>query len=163
MFDPLDEDKKGKYDPWWFTVNISQYMIIYFFYENKKKWSKGFVSWWLLRKKTQHILHIELGHGGYLLQKYEFCKMPAERNERGKKFIVWYFFLHFLRIFALGPFLLIRLSWQNTSSYIFIFHIVTSPLHSNILSWPSLKITHPHLLINDWSHRSCSFLNILLF
>ena len=28
MFDPLDEDKKGKYDPWWFTVHINQYIII---------------------------------------------------------------------------------------------------------------------------------------
>ena len=45
-----------------------------------------------------------------LLQKYEFCKMPSERNELGKNFQCLIFFLHFLRIFALGPFLLIRLS-----------------------------------------------------
>ena len=32
--------KKGKYDPWWFTVNISQYIII-FFYENDTNEVKG--------------------------------------------------------------------------------------------------------------------------
>ena len=34
------------------------------------------------KQKKKHSLHIELGHGGWLLQKYEFCKMPSERNER---------------------------------------------------------------------------------
>ena len=32
-------------------------------------------------------------------------------------------FLHFLRIFALEPFLPIRLSLQNTSPYILIVHV----------------------------------------
>ena len=36
--------------------------------------------------------------------------MPSERNERGKLFQYFDKLLHFLRIFALGPFLLIRLS-----------------------------------------------------
>ena len=62
------------------------------------------------KKKKKHILHFELGHGCLLLHKYEFCKMPSERNERGKCFQCLIIFLHFLRIFALGPFLLIRLS-----------------------------------------------------
>ena len=95
---------------------------IYIFYENdtnevkgsyhddclekkKKKKSKQ-----KKKKKKNHILHIELGHGGKLLQKYEFCKMPSERNERGDNFSMFDNFFHFLRIFALGPFLLIRLS-----------------------------------------------------
>ena len=34
MFDPLDEDKKGNYDPWWFTVNITEPIYNYIFYEN---------------------------------------------------------------------------------------------------------------------------------
>ena len=33
--------KKGKYDPWWFTVNISQYIIIFFFRENDTNEAKG--------------------------------------------------------------------------------------------------------------------------
>ena len=42
-------------------------------------------------------------------------------------------------------------------------HVVTPTLTQQyfFLTHP-LKIP-PHLLINDWSHRSCSFLNILLF
>ena len=59
--------KKGKYDPWWFTVNISQYIII-FFYENDINEAKGSYHDDCLEKKEekkkQHILHIELGHGG---------------------------------------------------------------------------------------------------
>ena len=61
--------------------------------------------------EKKNILHIELGHGGQLLQKYEFCKMPSERNERGKFFSMFdIFFLHFIAHFCIGGFLLIRLS-----------------------------------------------------
>ena len=65
MFDPLDEDKKGKYDSWWFTVYISKHINI-FFYENDTNEVKGSYhdDWLAKRKKKQHNLHIELGHGG---------------------------------------------------------------------------------------------------
>ena len=58
MFDPLDEEKKkkGKHDPWWFIVNISQYIII-FFYENDTNEVKGSYHDGCLEKKN-HILHI---------------------------------------------------------------------------------------------------------
>ena len=52
------------------------------------------------RKKKKPILHTELGHGGQLLRKYEFCKMPSERNERGKFFSMFDIFLHFFFFFA---------------------------------------------------------------
>ena len=60
--------KKGKYDPWWFTVNISQYIII-FFNENDTNEVKGLYHDDCLEKrkkdkKKQHILHVELGYGG---------------------------------------------------------------------------------------------------
>ena len=53
-----------------------------------------------------YILHIELEHGGKLLQKYEFRKMPSKQNERGKnsQCLIIFFFFAFLRIFALGLF-----------------------------------------------------------
>ena len=66
MFVPLHEDmktKKGKYDPWWFTVNISQYIII-IFYENDTNEVRFRIMMTAKNKKPQHILHIELGHGG---------------------------------------------------------------------------------------------------
>ena len=61
------------------------------------------------KKKLLHILHIELGHGCKLLQKYEFCKMPSERNKQGKNFQCLLIFLHFFYAFLhWGIFLLIR-------------------------------------------------------
>ena len=53
MFGPLDEDKKKEnYDPWWFTVNISQYIIIYF-YENDTNEAKGSYHDDCLEKKNE--------------------------------------------------------------------------------------------------------------
>ena len=66
MLDPLNEDKKGKYDPSWFTVNISHYIIIFFY----KKWYKMKKRVRIMmaasekKNEKKHILHIELGHGG---------------------------------------------------------------------------------------------------
>ena len=156
MCDPLDEDNKGKYDPWWFTVNISQYIII-FFYENDTNEVKGsyhddclekknptyFAYWtWAWRLATPEI---------WILYKTELAK-------RARK--IFSMFDIFLRIYALGPFLLIRLSWQTHPPYILIFHVVSPPYTAIFFLDPP---PHTHLLINDWSHRLCCFLNILLF
>ena len=56
--------------------------------------------------------------------------------------------------------------------YILIFHLVTlqppPPPFTQQYLFPDPPLENtpppvPHLRINDWSHRSCSFLNILLF
>ena len=73
-------------------------------------------------------------------------------------------FLHFLRIFALGPFFADQVELTKHPPYILIFHVVTPPPPlTQQYFFLILPPPPPNLLINDWSHRSRSFLNILLF
>ena len=87
------------------------YKII-FFYENDTNEVKGSYHDDCLekKKKRKHILHIKLEHGGLLLQKYGFCKMPSERNERGKILQCLIHFCIFCAFLHWGLFLLIRFS-----------------------------------------------------
>ena len=83
-----------------------------------------------------YILHIELEHGGKLLQKYEFRKMPSKQNERGKnsQCLIIFFFLHFYA-FLHWAFFADQVELTKTSPYILIFQVVTQPaLHSNTFS-----------------------------
>ena len=93
------------------------------------------------------MLHIELGHGGYLLQKYEFWKMSSERNERGKFFEIIDSFLHVLRIFALGFFFADQVSRQNTSPIYSYFSCSDSP-YTAISFFDPPPENYPHPPIN---------------
>ena len=69
MFDPLDEDKKKKNMTLDDSLLILANIKLYLFYENDTNEVKGSYQDDYLEKKTttkkqQHILHIELGHGG---------------------------------------------------------------------------------------------------
>ena len=50
---PEWRQKEGKYDPWWFTVTISRYIII-FFYENDTNEIKGSYHDDCLKKEKTH-------------------------------------------------------------------------------------------------------------
>ena len=108
----------------------------FFFLRKWYKRSKGFVSWWS--------------------GKMNFVKCRVSEKSEEKIFNVWYFFVAFLHY---GLFLLIRV--DKTPPYIFIFHVGNPLIQQYFFLDPPSENTPS--LINDWSHRSCSFLNILLF
>ena len=55
------------------------------------------------KKKKKHILHIELGHGGKLLQKYEFLKCRvSEKSE--EKYSMFDIFVAYFAHFCIGAF-----------------------------------------------------------
>ena len=115
------------------------------------------------RKRKQIFCILNWGMAASCSRNMNFVKCRVSDTSEDKFFNV--FFLHvFLRMFAFGPFLLIRLSRQNTSPLYHYFSCSDPhPLTQQyvFLALP-LKVP-PHLLLNDWSYRSCSFLNILLF
>ena len=124
MFDPLDVEKKGKKDD---SLLILANIYLYF-YENDTNEVKGsyYDDCLEKRKKQQHILHIRLGHSGNLLQKYEFCKMPSERNERGKFFQCLIIFCIFCTFLHWGLFAdQVELTKYIPLYSILIFHVVT--------------------------------------
>ena len=88
--------------------------------------------------------------------------MPSsERNERGSFFQCLIIFLHFCAFLHWGLFC--RSGRVDKTPPIFLFFCSDPRLTQRYFFLTlHLKIP-PHLLINDWFHRSCSFLNILLF
>ena len=134
--------------------------------EEKKNAKKTYFAYWT-------------GHKVSCSRNMNFVKYRVSETSEETFFNVWYFFFFFFffpcifcAFFALGPVLLIRLSLQNTSPYILIFScsdhppppsytaiFFLDPPPENILPPPP----PPPPSINKWSHRSCSFLNILLF
>ena len=134
------------------------------FWQKWYKWSKGFVSWWLLRKKKKTTTYFAHWTGVWRLAAPEilFCKMPSKRNERGIFFPCLIFFLHFCA-FCIGDQSELTKHPPPPPMFLF-FHEVTTPLtQQHFFLTPPPPRKYPHLIINDWSHRSCSFLNILLF
>ena len=151
MFDPLDEDKKKKKENTTLDDSLLILAIIIFFLQTWYKWSKGFVSWWLLRKNIIFCI-LNWGMAVSCSRTMNFVKCRVSETSKGN-FFCSIIFLCFLRIFALGPLLLISSSWQNTSPlYSYFLFSDPSPYTAIFFSWPSpwKYPPPPHTPITKW-------------
>ena len=107
MFDPLDEDKKKEN----MTIDdLLLILVILFFYETDTNEVKGSYHDDCLEKNNNIFCILNWGIAVSCSRNMNFVKCRVSKTGAEKSFQCLIFFLYFLRIFALGPFLLIRLS-----------------------------------------------------
>ena len=125
--------KKGKYDPWWFTFNISQYIIL-IFYENDTNKVKDSYHDDCLEKK--HICLLNWDMAVSCSRNMNFVKCRVSETSAENIFNVDIFCAFFAH-FCIGAFFCWSGWVDKTHPLYSYFSCSDPPLHSNIFSWPS--------------------------